>query len=64
LLRENDYRRQATRLHAYLLHEDGTVRGNFVTLSNSRSRYGQQIYLLNNLLLLRNGELLTLLGKP
>lgn len=64
LLRENDYRRQATRLHTILLNEDGTIRSSFVTLSNSRSRYGQEIYLLNNLLVLRNGELLTLLGKP
>ena len=64
LLRENNNRRQSTRLHTYLLNENGEIRSSFVTLSNSRSRYDQEIYLLNNLLVLRNGKLLTLLGKP
>ena len=64
LLRETNSRSQATRLHTFLLHNDGTLRGSYVTMSNARSQYGQEIYLLDHFLVLRNGDLLTLLGTP
>jgi len=64
LLRQTNNRSQATRLHTLLLNNDGTLRDSYVTMSNSRSQYGEEIYLLDNFLVLRNGDLLTLLGTP
>lgn len=63
LLRESNQRRAGTRLHTYLIDDSGTVVDHYVTPSLSTSRYAQELYLLNGLVVLRNDDLLTLLGK-
>jgi outer membrane protein assembly factor BamB len=63
LLRESNQRRAGTRLHTYLIDESGKMVDHYVTPSLSTSRYAQELYLLNGLVVLRNDDLLTLLGK-
>ena len=63
LLRESNQRRAGTRLHTYLIDDSGTLVDHYVTPSLSSSRYAQELYLLNGLVVLRNDDLLTLLGK-
>ncbi|MDP7061940.1 MAG: PQQ-binding-like beta-propeller repeat protein [Planctomycetota bacterium] len=63
LLRESNPRRAEILLHTYLIDDTGTLVDHYVTPSLSTSRYAQELYLLNGLVVLRNAELLTLLGK-
>jgi hypothetical protein len=64
LLREMDNRRAGARIHVVAIDDSGKRRGSYSVPSVSRSRYSQALYLLDRMVLLRDGDILTLLGKP
>ena len=63
LLREGAARRSGTSLRLLLFNEQGIVQDSHTTQSTARSWSSQQIMLLPGMVLLRNGDLITLLGS-
>lgn len=63
LLREGGSRRAESRLHLLMFNDQGLLQDTHVTRSSARSLSSQRIMLLPGMVLLRNGDLLTLLGS-
>lgn len=63
LLRESQNRRSGARLHCFSFDDQGMLRGSYSTPSTARSLSSQRIHLLPEQVLLRNGDVITLLGK-
>lgn len=63
LLREGGSRRAATNLRLLLFNEQGLLQDSHTTPSTARSLSSQHIMLLPGMVLLRNGDLITLLGS-
>lgn len=64
LLRESQTSRNGARLHCFSFNDQGLPRGSYSTPSMARSLSSQRIYLLPEQVLLRNGDVITLLGNP
>lgn len=62
LLRESQSRRAGARLHVFGFDDQGMPRGSYSTPSAARSHSSQRIHLLPGQVLLRNGDVITLLG--
>ncbi|MDA0667834.1 MAG: PQQ-binding-like beta-propeller repeat protein [Planctomycetota bacterium] len=63
LLREGGSRRAATSLSLLLFNEQGLLQDSYTTPSTARSLSSQYITLMPGMVLLRNGDLITLLGN-
>ena len=62
LLREGSARRAQAQLHCLIFDGQGILRGNYSTPSTARSFSTQGVHLLPGWVLLRNGDVITLLG--
>lgn len=62
MLRESQSRRSGARLHCFSFDDQGMPRGSYSTPSTARSLSMQRLYLLPGQVLLRNGDVITLLG--
>ncbi len=63
LLRTAGNRRAGSLLHCFLVDNEGQIRDHFETPSSARSLSSQRLLLLPDKVLLRNGDVITLLGS-